>query len=234
MIEGGHTMKQVTFPIKSIIQSVTFFALVLIGLPRVSNATSFIFSDFNGTLRTSTGTQVTTINEMMFGFFTGGFTPTTNNFAQWLPNFRGVSGYADTASPEWSAAIDISDNTSYPINTQLHVIVYNILESNEANKASATQAAIFTNPRWTIISASATDLVPNYFDFSGSFQGYDNSSAEINRLTGSVSMVVGGLSGSTISMAVIPEPSTMSLALMGISIFAAFRRKILSNRQRPK
>lgn len=227
-------MKQAISPIKATIQFFAIFALVLIALPRVSNATSFIFSDFNGTLSTSTGTQVTTINEMMFGFFTGGFTPTTNNFAQWLPNFTGVSGYADAGSPEWSAAIDIPDNTSYPVNTQLHVIVYNILETNQANKASATQAAIFTNPRWTIISASATDLVPNYFDFSGSFQGYNNSGAEINRLTGSVSMVVGGLSGSTISMAVIPEPSTLSLAVMGMSFFAAIRRKILANSQRLK
>ena len=153
-------------------------------------------------------------------------------FGQWLPNFTGVSGYVDGSGPEWSAGIEIGDNTVYSVNRQLSVIVYNILNSNEANKASATQAAIFTNPRWVIVSASATDLVPNYFDFTGSFQGYDGGGAEINRLTGTTTTLIGVLSGSNVSMAVIPEPSSMSLMVMGLASVLAFRRKTLAKQEK--
>lgn len=210
----------------------TVVALLFLCVPKEARATSFILSDFNGTLSVSAGTQVTTMNELMFGFFANSFTPTALNFAQWLPNFTGVSGYFDGSGPEWSAGIDIGDNNIYPVGRQLHVIVYNILNANEGNKASATQAAIITNPRWVIASASATDIVPNFFDLTGSFQGYDNNGIEINRLTGTSTSVIGILSGSSVTMAVIPEPSSISLLVMGLASTLAFRRRTLAKKEK--
>lgn len=207
--------------------------LLVLGLPKNAGATSFILSDFNGTVSLSAGTQVTSVNELMFGFFANGFTPTVGNFAQWLPNFTGVSGYFDGSSPEWSAGIEIGDNALYPVGSQLSVIVYNILNINEANKASATQAAIITNPSWVITSASGTDLVPNYFDLAGSFKGYDtNSGAELARLTGTSSAVVGILSGSSVQMALIPEPSSLSLLVMGLASVMALRKRGLAKQEK--
>lgn len=213
------------FPNKSLRSAACLIALLTFSLPQNTRATSFTLSDFNGTVSLSVGTQVTTVNELMFGFFAPSFTPSVVNFNQWLSNFTGVSGYFNGTGPELSASIDIGGNTVYPVGQQLSVIVYNILNSNEANKASATEAAIFTNPRWVISSALSTDLTTYYFDLTGSHQGYDNLGAEINRATGTTSALVGIFSGSSATMAVIPEPSSMSLLIMGLASALAFRRK---------
>ena len=198
--------------------------LGLIASAKFSHATSFMLSDYNGTLFSTTGTSVTTVNELSFGYFTGGFTPTTGNFSQWMSNFVGVSGYVDGNSPEWSASIDISDNLTYPVNTQLYLIAYNILDN--ANVSTATRAAILTNTAWKIIAASGTDLVPNYFDFVGKFNGYDVNGNEISRVTGTLSAAVGEASGSQITMAAVPEPGTSGLlALASAFLLVQTRRK---------
>ena len=197
-------------------------ALFLTGAP--ARATSFMLSDYNGTLFSSTGTAVTTTNELSFGFFSGGFTPSTNNVANWAANFIGISGYVDGGSPEWSASIDISDNLTYPVNTQLYVIAYNIPDN--ASKTTATEAAIFTNAAWKIIAASGTDLVPNYFDFGGKFNGYDVNGNEISRVIGTLSMVVGTLDGSLVTMAVIPEPAVAQTFMLGAMMCLALRRRL--------
>ena len=197
--------------------------LVLTGGP--ARATSFMLSDYSGTLFASTGTAVTTVNELSFGFFSGGFIPSTNNVANWAANFIGVSGYVDGGSPEWSASIDISDNLTYPVNTQLYVIAYNI--PNNDDITSAAEAAIFTNSAWKIVAASGTDLVPNYFDFAGKFNGYvSGGTTEIARVSGTLSMVVGTLSGSEVTMAVIPEPAVAQTLVLGGMMCLTLRRRL--------
>ena len=218
-------MKNNTAGMSKLARVMVVALLGLIASAKFSHATSFMLSDYNGTLFVSTGTAVTTVSELSFGYFTGGFTPTTGNFSQWMANFVGVSGYVDGSSPEWSAAIDIANNLTYPVDTQLYVIAYNILDS--ASTTTATEAAILTNTAWKIIAASGTDLVPNFFDFDGKFNGYDvNSGAEISRVTGTLSMVVGTLSGSQVTMAVIPEPAVAQTLVLGGMMCLTLRRRL--------
>ena len=111
--------------------------VMFVGASQQGKATSFILNDFDSNLYTATTTLVSATNEIRFGFFTTGFTPTIDNFSSWLPNFTGVSGYFDGSTPEWSAGINIGDNLAYPINSRLAVIVYNILDNQ--SPATATQ-----------------------------------------------------------------------------------------------
>ena len=179
-------------------------AAVLAGAPTVK-ATSFVLNDFSGNLYTSSSTLVATTNEIRFGFFAGGFTPTAANFGNWLSNFTGVSGFFDGSSPEWSAAIDLGDNALYPVNSQLAVIAYNILDN--ANTSTATQAAVFTDTGWRITASAGADPTQNYFSIGGS-----------------TSALVGSISGGNVYMAVIPEPSTLSLMGQGLVCLMGRRR----------
>jgi hypothetical protein len=199
---------------KKYIASLTLSALFGSGLTSVQ-ATSFILSDFSASLKTATSTTVSTLNEIKFGFFASGFTPTGVNFGSWSANFTGVSGYYDGSSPEWSAGINLGDNSLYPVNTQLAVIAYNILDN--ANVASATQAAIFTNPAWVISSASGSDPTQFYFDLTGK--------TSPTAVPGTTTALFGSIAGTNVQMAVIPEPSSLSLVGVGLLAFLARNRR---------
>lgn len=181
------------------------------------HATSFILSDFGANLRTSSSTVVTSVNEIRFGFFASGFTPTGANFGSWGANFTGVSGYFDGSTPEWSAGLNLGDNALYPINTQLAVIAYNILDN--ANVATATQAAIFTNPSWVISSSTGSDPTQFTFDLSGKVAP--------TVAAGSTTALFGSIIGGDVQMAVIPEPSSLSLLGVGLFAFLARNRRKL-------
>jgi hypothetical protein len=170
-----------------------------------ARATSFLLNDFSGNLYTASSTLVGTTNEIRFGFFAGGFTPTVSNYGSWLSNFTGVSGYFDGSTPEWSAAIDLGDNALYPVNTQLSVIAYNVLDN--VNPSTATQAAIFTDTAWKITASAGADPTQNYFAIGGS-----------------TSALVGSITGGNVYMAVIPEPSTLSLTGLGLVCLMGGRR----------
>ena len=125
---------------------------VLLWNVQTAKATSYILGDYIYTVRDSSNIAVNSITQLQFGFFTGGFTPTASNASQWLANFTGVSGYFDGSGPEWSAAIDIGSNATYPVNTQLSVIIFNFGVGQNASSLLTSgltadyQAAIVTNP----------------------------------------------------------------------------------------
>jgi hypothetical protein len=201
---------------KKYLAFLTLLAWVGLSQPSV-HATSFLLSDFSANLQTATSTTVTSLNEIQFGFFASGFNPTGANFGSWGANFTGVSGYYDGSSPEWSAGIDLGDNVLYPISRQLAVIAYNILDN--ANVATATQAAIFTNPAWVITSSSGSDPTQFYFDLSGK--------TAPSAVSGTTSALFGSIVGGNVQMALIPEPSSLSLLGVGLVTFLARNRRKL-------
>lgn len=192
---------------------------------QTAKATSFILGDYVYTAKGNDNVVLTGITQLQFGFFTGGFTPTVANANQWMSNFTGVSGYFDGSSPEWSASIDLSGNAVYPVGTQLSVILFNFgVGANAASLlnsglTSQYQAAIVTNPLWTIVASSGPDVTQYYYSLDGRI--VDTGSTQTPTL-GSSSALVGSLGAGSVTL--VPEPSTGALLMIGSVGLVALRR----------
>lgn len=188
-------------------------------------STSFILGDYVYTVRDNANTVITGTTQLRFGFFANGFTPTANNANLWLSNFTGVSGYFDGSGPEWSAGIPLSNNSVYAVGTQLSVIIFNFGVSANASSLLASglsanyQAAVITNPLWTITAASGSD--PTAYNFSLDGKLVDTGTSQIPT-SGASTALVGTLSSSSVTL--VPEPSTGALMMIGAVGLVALRR----------
>jgi hypothetical protein len=216
-------------------------------------ATTVAISESSGTVEIylASGTQVTAAyvlpgtstaigNNMAFRFgtFTGNFTPTTNNVANWFSNFVGVNGYVavgSTSSGRLTASITagdlqvinapVSSNTgvgadgskSIAKDAQMYAIVWNAAYTSNGSggnvfnpAATGLQAGIFTNPGWLMPTSGSLDPSSTTFSLS-------SGTVALSGL-GSVDLANKGL-----TMALIPEPSVFSLVVASGSILMALR-----------
>jgi hypothetical protein len=193
---------------------------------------------------------VTLVNSTPFyaayGWFTGGFAPTLANYSSWMSNFKGASGYHQTAggglntvsasitlipvsgpgndpdfgvyvndatvaSSQGGTLLNLSVGETLPRNQQFSVILW-----NATDPGSATQAAILTNnsgPSWRITTqfdVAAPELVDVLASPSGMVSTFGTSDTTAgNRF---------------IQMALVPEPSTGALMMVGAAGLVALRR----------
>lgn len=222
----------------------------------VSRATTVAISEASGTVEIylQSGTQVTSSyvipgtastaigNNMAFRFgtFTGGFTPTTSNVANWFSNFIGINGYVavgSTSVGRLTASITagdvqainapVSSNTgvgtdgskSIASGAQLYAIVWNAAYTSNTGggnvfnpSATGLQAGIFTNPGWLMPVSGSLDTTTYTFSLS-------SGTSALTGL-GSVDLVNKGL-----TMALIPEPTSGSLLLIGASLVLMRKRR---------
>lgn len=183
---------------------------------------------------------------MRFGTFTGGFTPTVANVSSWFNNFVGVNGFlvvgggtagrlsaSITAGDLQAINAPVSSNTgvgadgsrSIAQNAQMYAVIWNsafVSNTSGGNSfnpaATGLQAAVLTNSSWIMPLSQSLDLSTVTFTLS----------AGTTALTGLGSV---DLANKGITMAVIPEPSSMSLMVMGLASALAFRRKALAKRE---
>ncbi|NDC49297.1 MAG: PEP-CTERM sorting domain-containing protein [Micrococcales bacterium] len=239
---------------KSLAALCGMFVLLGGGLSRV-HATTVALAESTGTVEIylAGGTQVSATYvvpstslaignnmAMRFGTFTGGFTPTISNASSWFNNFVGVNGFltvGGTSAGRLSASITAGDgqainapvsansgvgadgSKSIVLNAQMYAIIWNstfVSNTSGGNTfnptATGLQAVVVTNPGWIMPSSASLDLTAfNYALSSGT--------VALSGL-GSVDLVNKGL-----TMAVIPEPSTLTLFLLGLSSVFAVRRR---------
>jgi hypothetical protein len=211
--------------------------LVLVSLGPVNSARSAaIFENSNFSVYfPTTSTQVTDAL-LAFGYFTGGFAPTSENISSWFNNFVGVDAgalkqggslgyYTLGADPDASVALPLGLNQAgdqyaslTPIGTRLSLIGVN-KPSSSSSISGATEGFVITDTSWIIPTITTSNVSSDiFFGFSS------GTSALVGFLEGS------GPSSYTITM--IPEPSSMSLMTMGLSFLLAFRRKTLVKRKK--
>jgi len=224
-------------------------------LPSRVNATTVALSEVTGTVEvySSNGTQITGTYvvpstslaignnmAMRFGSFTGGFAPTISNASSWFSNFVGVNGFVavgGSSAGRLSASITagdlqainapVSSNTgvgadgskSIAQNAQMYAVIWNsafVSNTSGGNTfnptASGLQAVVVTNPGWIMPLSASLDLGATTFTLS-------SGTVAVSGL-GSVDLVNKGL-----TMAVIPEPSSMSLLLLGLTSALAHRKR---------
>ena len=207
---------------KTLKQIVMVALITTLLIPNKAKATSFILADFTYTVNNLANVAIATsaLGELQFGYFATGFTPTLANYSQWTDpvNFTGVSGYYDGSGPEWSAGINIGNNLLYPVNKQLVAIVYNIADN--ASLATATQAAILTNPQWKILTSDGSDPTQHTFDLNGKYFPEGLAAA------GATTALFGTIDSrsSIVTLDLVPEPSTGALMMIGAAGLVALRR----------
>lgn len=230
---------------------------ITFALSSMGQAASLFFDSTLFRVQSSTGVRLTNSSDFgaALGYFTGSFTPTTNNFSQWLNNFVGVAGYHKDAGsslntvsasitvipspgplndPEFGTndyLATVASSQGGPIiapsttlgmtlaeNRQFSLILWNAAKG--ATLGAATEAGIFTNPSWTITTqfdVGSPELVDVNFSPSG--------------MVATLGLVNTAAGNRFFELAVIPEPSTMSLLAMGLASVLALRRKTLAKRE---
>lgn len=224
-------------------------------LPSRVNATTVALSEVTGTVEVylSSGTQITGTYvvpstslaignnmAMRFGTFTGGFAPTISNASSWFSNFVGVNGFVavgGSSAGRLSASITAGDlqainapvssnsgvgadgSKSIAQNAQMYAVIWNSAfvsigsGGNAFNPtASGLQAVVVTNPGWIMPLSASLDPSLTTFTLS-------SGTVALSGL-GSVDLANKGL-----TMVVIPEPSSMSLLLLGLASALAHRKR---------
>lgn len=216
-----------------------------------ARAASVLFDSSLFRVQSSAGTRLTNTSDFgaALGYFTGSFTPTASNYTQWFNNFVGVVGYhkdAGGALNTVSAAITVipvagpsndpdlnvydyaatvASSQGGPLVTpstalgmtlaegrQFSLVIWN--DAKAATLGSATEAGIFTNSTWVIsnqFDVASPELVDLILGPSG--------------MTSTLGLVSTTSGDRYFQLAVIPEPSSMSLVIMGLASALAFRRK---------
>lgn len=185
------------------------------------------------------------------GWFSDGFTPTLNNFSSWETNFNplvvdAISGYSGKGALGYAISSVASTALTAPsISAQIGSGANNtggssaatmpagkllwLIGSSVANATANSSGSIYSsNPATEFFAATGgladtTWVIPSITSEGGTT---DFSLSVINS---SSDVIVGTyLSGNKIQMAVIPEPSTAYLIILGAgALFSSRRRKSL-------
>lgn len=221
-------------------------AISLLGIVPLAQAQSLYRLTASGiSISAALGETVLPNYLLRFGIFQNNFVPTPANIALWNSNFIGASGtYQDippSAGVSAFAEFSASDNSLYPIESQLYLIVYNIAPN--ASISTATKGVILTRSGWTVQEAFdiSGNRTRNYwyesggsFGFIGNFDEHNtlpasdpqNFSSPINEISSTpLSGSFNGYYTITTSFNMVPEPSSASLGLAGLAGVLATRRR---------
>jgi len=199
-------------------------------------------------LSPTAGVAIGSYSAVRFGTFTGGFAPTLINSASWFSNFTGVNGYlyslnsgsnagklsfsftggdgnAISQAVQGNSGVNPSTQTTgLPVlssGSQLYAIFWNApYVSNGAGgstlgntfypgtASNGAQAAILTNTSWIMPTTTGPGTDITAFTLS----------AGTTAVVGSLDLANKG-----ITMALIPEPSSASLLVLGMAGLVALR-----------
>jgi len=227
------------------------FGLLILIIAASNLQAAQIFFDRQTTVRTSDGVQLSNTGDYLaaYGWFVGGFTPTLANYSTWMGNFKGTAGYhVRQGSLNQISAGPVLNFDTGPLHDGEEVLDYlpklgsasvnsllgtaqagDLLPENQAfvlilwnasNISSATEAAIVTNttnPANSLLSWKVTTQFdvpnPDLVDVNGTLTG----------MTAVYGSATGG-TGGFIQMALVPEPSTGALMMIGAAGLVALRR----------
>ncbi len=182
-------------------KKILVLSLGLLGLTLVPlRATTYVFENFNTTLLDGTAQPWTGMLEVELGAFINGFTPTNANRDLWLGNWVAeTGGYYDASGPEWSAALNLADNATLSVGTQLYVWAFDL------QSGASAQSALLVDGAWKTVSNSSLDLTTNFFGFS----------AGTSALVGAFDF--NAQTARTATASAVPEPGTSAL-LAGLAV----------------
>lgn len=175
---------------------------------------------YDDTFSVRVGTTTLPTSEPMFSALWGTWNATTLAFAPIVAISSSNTGYVDLSSPELSVAINQTSNANISAGSQLSLAIYRVAlqtvggNALSGNYSSSATMAVLTDLAW-VVPAFANNANPVPFTFTS------NTSA----LVGSYSF-----NGGNEIVTLIPEPSSMSLMVIGLASVLAFRRKTLVKR----
>ncbi|NBU72722.1 MAG: hypothetical protein EBS53_14985 [Bacteroidetes bacterium] len=223
-----------------------FLCLVIIG--QNLSATTVAVSQTNISLFSAPGVAVSVNTAAKFGYFLGGFTPTLNNITSWDENFRGFNGFWQSSTKRFSVSMALGDNNvgggtqtgvtgfgvTNAVGSQLYLIgsttAYNssthtnsTLNADYVGATTSTPVFILTDTSWIMPTTTALDTSTTTFGFTANtglavFGGVAmGNSFSFNPATQTGSL----------TMTTIPEPSSISLSILGlVSALIASRRNV--------
>lgn len=179
------------------------FGLAFLASASISQATSIKIYDDSLSIISTPALTSTEVIAARLGIWNGTtFTPAT----------AGVSGYFDNDLKELSASISASDNVTVGITAgqSFALAIYNL--SSTSNYTSAARQAILTDASW-IMPALTFGLSETVLPMTTS-------------TVASVGSYAWNGGNQIITLALIPEPSAMSLLSIGLVSLLGVRRKI--------
>ncbi|MDF3059455.1 MAG: exosortase [Rariglobus sp.] len=193
--------------------SLLLIALLSLLGTTIAHATSYTFQSENDvTLRDSAGNSVPFVETVAFGSFSGSFTPSSFNTANWSANWlTGENSEGGVDGNAWAAGFTLNESSSIGAGAQLYLwVTYDNPTTNQL------ETLLMTNPEWISVVSSSTDFSSHDYAFDA------GTSAIVGTLD-----VIGGLAHLA-SASPIPEPATYA-ALFGagaLGFVLRRRRKI--------
>lgn len=185
-----------------------FLFLLMISAPSSSHAATLSLDDVTFSISSPGGSFTTTVYAARWGLWDN----STQIFTELA---EGGTGFADVTSngPEMSVYLTRSDNAGLPIGTPLALAIYADKDTQDSQSLlflNATHAVILTDSAWTAEDFSV---------LAGEFPEVFSSTTSAKLGTFNYN---GG--NEAFTLALIPEPSSASLVLLGAVSLVALRR----------
>lgn len=218
--------------------------LTLLSFQNYLFATTVAVSQTNVSLFSAPGIAVTVNTAAKLGYFTGGFTPTLANITSWDENFRAYNGFWQSSNKRFSVSMALGDNNvgggtqtgvtgfgqTNAVGSQLYLIgsttAYNsathtstVLNADYVGATSSTPVFILTDTSWIMPTTTALDTTTTSFAFTA------NTALAVFGGTTMGSSFSFNTATQTGSLVMIPEPSTLSLGVVGLASLLSFHRR---------